>query len=256
MYYNDIDKYIKNIFDSSSSITTLKKLPDGGSLDSIEKNKLYKIQFVAIAVDVVGFKQLNKYTDPTVLHQIMAAFTSGVTKIMKEFKGQNIDIQGDGIYGIFPGDTKKSIDDSFSCACALNTFQNHINKLIRKNFPHKLKSGTDYYGSTEVSFDFGIGVWFSFDNYVARVGHGGTNDLIFMGKSVNNANLLAKQANRNGIDNILFNNLVESNFTEDKKSEHVKIGAYNKINIPELNVSVSGCNWVKTSYSAFVKNNV
>lgn len=259
MYYNEIDEHMKNVFDSKGEYEVLEKLPDAGSLEKMQLNKLYKVRFVSIAVDIVNFKKINRYTDPEIVNLIISEFTYGVTKIMKDFNGQNIDIQGDGIFGIFSGDHRSDIDNAFNCACALNTFRKHITKVINSKFPNQLKyNDNNYYnfGQNDAKLEFGIGVWFSFDNFITRAGHGSTKELIYIGESVNYANLLASNASRNNRPNILMNDLFTSNLTEEEKAANANIGQYTKVYIGEIGENVNGCNWIKINYNNFVDNNV
>lgn len=251
-YFNEIDTHMKNVFSSEDALITLEKLPSQEELEKMDMNKLYKVQFSAINVDIVGFKKLNDHTDPEVLNKIMSEFFYGVTKILKAFNANDIDIQGDGCFATFGGGQKSDIDNTFRCACALNTFKKHLNKVIDMYFPNELKN--NHYSSTEL--EFGIGIWQSWENFISKVGHGKTRELIYMGDSVNKSSAIAKIAARNGRKSILMNDLINSNFTDEQKKKIEEQGGLHSYYDYNLQQTIYECDWIMSNYNNFVDNNV
>ncbi len=257
-YFEDINSHMNNIFENYSSIEALKTLPSKSTLKDLENNKLYKTNFVSIAVDVVNFKKLSEYSEAAALNAIMNEFTYGVVKIMKEFTSPaKIDIQGDGIYAIYRIKTKDDVDAAFSILCGLNTFQNHLQAKIEKYFDRNQIKDSLYPNSFKEMFSFGIGASYSFENFISKVGHGVDKDLIFMGHSVNCANELAKLANRNGRKPILMDDLFQLNLTKQEKNRIQDIGGVNKININSSYAeNIHEFAWMLINYTHFVNNNV
>ena len=102
--------------------------------------------------------------------------------------------------------------------------------------------------------DYGVGVWFSFENYISSVGSSKTRDIVFMGDAINYANYLAKEAGRNGVEPILINQLLLENITKEYKSNNKNIWdfkEYQKIN----DEKIYGFSWIFTKYLNWIKNN-
>lgn len=255
-YKKQIDDHMKNKFENLEKIVNLDKLPDEQELDRMPDSKIFKVPFTCIFIDVVNFKKLSEHTDPKIVSCIMSEFTYGVTKIIKEFGGFRIQIQGDGIYGIFKSSTKDEIHEAFKCACALSTFQKHLNKNIERYFDGDIKYDRYSLSQSDESFSFGIGLYYSEENFISKVGHGSTRDLIFMGESVSKASVLAKTSNRNFFDRILMNELIKINFPDDSNPEKDNFSGFKKVFVRDLNEYVWSCNWVITTYNNFVDNNV
>jgi hypothetical protein len=63
-----------------------------------------------------------------------------------------------------------------------------------------------------------------------------------MGESVNNACTLASVASRGSYSKILFNDLISTNFSEETKTKHDKIGSFNNYSVSKLpNKKILGC---------------
>ena len=256
-YFNEIDKHIKNSFNNHADVQVLDNLPSKSELSNIDRNKLYKVNFAAIAVDVVGFKSMSKNTDDSIFNIIMNEFIHGVVKIMKVFHTPSrIEIQGDSVYAIYRVDTKADIDNIFATTSSLNTFQNNLQKRIDKKFPGGLKK--NIYSYNQAKFEFGIGASFSYDNFISVVGHGADTDMIFMGHALNCASALSKVASRNGKPDILIDELVQFNLTDEKKTRIKDIGGMNIVYGIQstYNEKIYGLNWINTNYNNYVKNNI
>lgn len=259
MSYNDIQTHMINKFGTNEQVEKLDNVPNAEKLKTLQDNKIYKTTLTAVAVDIIKFTELNMYSDPEVLSKVISEFTWGVTKIMKEYGGGQIDIQGDGIFCIMESSSSKAdIDRAFAMACELNTFRKHLIKNIKKYFPGKLKISNfnAFYASSDVNFDFGIGLYDSFENYISKVGHSSTRELVFMGETVNGANNLAKTAGRNGRKHIMMNNLFYTNFTDQKKQHINSSGSFSSLNMFNPSIKVWECDWIMSSYNSFVDNNV
>lgn len=245
MYFNDIDNHIKNKFKKNEKFIELKKLPESEKeIETLEADRVYKLPLISLAVDIVDSKSCEERYGIENWSKILSEFIYGVSKIMKEYSGKWITIQGDGIYCLFNGDKKEEIDNSFSCSCVINTFKSHLNSLIGK-----ILNGNERYRE----LDFGIGLWLSFENYISKVGISKNTDIVFMGDSVNFSNTLAKLASRKGCDSILFNELFMNNFSDEVKNKNYDTGSFNIYNNILNNIKIYGCNWTLTNYSNFIK---
>lgn len=132
MDYNEIQKHMINKFSNVEKIVELDDLPALEKIKELEDNKIYKTKLLCVAVDVINYKNLNKNTDIEVLSKIMSEYVYGVTKIMKEYGGTLIDIQGDGIFCVLSkSNTKEWISKGFSMLCALNSFRIHLQKMLK-----------------------------------------------------------------------------------------------------------------------------
>lgn len=243
MDYKKINEHMKTKFNSKDKINNISNLTDG-KIDEISDNQIYKASFSVVAIDIIDSVKLNDGLNIETYNKIISEFAFGVSSIMKEYNGLWITIQGDMVYAIFESKNKSEIDKVFDLACYLNTFMSHLNKNINKLL-----------GINKI-IEAGIGIWFSFENYITKVGKSGDRDIVFMGEAVNKANKLANLAGRNNFKNILFNDLLHNNFSEGKKIENNKIGSFNTYAINGLSDKVYGCSWIMTGYNNFIKNNL
>lgn len=247
--WKNINKHIKNKFINNEKIKNLKSFPNKSFINNMEDNQIYQTLFSCIAVDIIDSKnKLNEfeYEDWS---KILSEFAYGVTKIMKIYGGKYIKIQGDGIYGIFESNKKEEIDNVLDCCVELNTFKVHLNKQIYKTLFNEKN-----YNEKEMLIDYGIGAWFSTENYISNIGSSNTRDIIFMGEAVNYANYLAKQAGRDKLEPIMINQLLLQNVTSNYKNNNKKIWdfkEYKKIN----NEKIFGFEWIFTKYLNWIKNN-
>ncbi|MCK5867445.1 MAG: hypothetical protein KAG14_03520 [Mycoplasmataceae bacterium] len=256
-YYEDIDKHMENNFNNYTNVKKLDRLPSKSEMKDLDRNKLYKVSFAAIAVDVVNFKSMSENTDESIFNIIMKEFTYGVVKIMKEFHvPSRVEIQGDSVYAIYRINSKDHVDSLFATTYTLNTFQKNLQKRIDKKFPNKLKK--DVYGYSSIKFKFGIGASFSFDNYISIVGHGDDTDTIFMGHALNCASNLSKISSRNSIPDILIDNSMEFNLTDKKKEENKKNGGLSIVhNVSTIyKEKIYGLNLINANYNNYVLNSV
>ena len=243
MDYKIINEHMKNKFGSSDKIIELDNLTEG-KINSITDTQMFKAHFSVLAIDLVGSKKLNQTLDVEIYNKLISEFVYGVSSIMKSYGGLWITIQGDMVYCIFNTKTKSEIDTSFDAACHLNVFIKHLNKNFHK-----------FFNNTNIKA--GIGLWFSYKNYITKVGKSGQRDIVFMGEAVNGACTLANTASRNNYSNILFNGLIKANFTDKTNEEHNKIGSFNNYSLRDFpNQKIYGCDWIIIGYNNFVKNNV
>lgn len=242
-YRNKINEHMKIKFNSKDKIKKITSLTNS-EIDKISDNEIYQATFSVLAIDIVESVKLNDSLDVDIYNKIISEFVFGVSSILKKYQGLWITIQGDMVYAIFKSDQKVEIDNVFNAACDLNSFMEHLNKNISKilEINRTIKAG--------------IGIWFSSQNYITKVGKSGDRDIVFMGDSVNKACRLSSLAGRNNYETILFNDLVKNNFTKQTKINNNKIGGLNARNISGFNEKIYGCNWIMTNYINFVKNNV
>jgi len=251
-YYKKIQEHIKNKFLNDEKIEEIKKLPSDNEIDKLSDNKIYKIALTCIAVDIVESKKWNEKYKINEWSKIFSEFSYGISKIMREFDGKWITIQGDGIYCIFNSSIKKEIDSAFNCCCALNTFKEQLNNNIEKYI--KVNETINTYDDNYI--DYGIGMYFSSENYISKIGIRKERKIVFMGDAVNYANMLSKEASRNNYESILFNDLIEENFTEENKQKNNENGSFKYYyNIIE-NETILGCDWVLINYNNFIENSI
>ena len=246
--WKNLNNHIKNKFDNGEKIEVLNEFPSQNFINQMEDNKLYKLPIICIAVDIVDSKNKTKEFEIKDWSKILSEFAFGISKIMNIYNSKFIKIQGDSVYGIFKAQTKEYIDKSFDCCIELNTFKNHLNKMISKNI-----FGEEW-NETNEFIDFGIGVWFSFDNYVSVIGTNKKRDIVFIGESVNYASTLSKLASRNNNEPILFNELLLTNFSKQYKKNNKAFMDFDYQIFD--NKKIFGCSLIFTKYLNWIKNNI
>ncbi|MGL4183976.1 MAG: hypothetical protein ACRCRP_02465 [Metamycoplasmataceae bacterium] len=244
MNYKDIDQHMKNTFRNKKKIKELTKF-SVEKIKELKENQKYKATYAVIAVDIVSSLELKEELNIDIYNKIMSEFFHGVYSILYSSGGFEIKINENVIYAIFNSNLKKDIDNILDVGVLLNTFIEHLNKNIEKEF------------NLEEEFLVGIGIYSSSDNYITKISiNEKKEEVIFLGDSINNACILASIAGTKVFNRILFNNLVEGNFTEETKKENNKIGSFDVHYIEELDEDVFGCDWIKEKYLNYIENNV
>ncbi|MGL4950230.1 MAG: hypothetical protein ACRC4M_00085 [Mycoplasma sp.] len=183
MDYKKYKDHIDNKFDNGEKVEYLNKLPNKKKLQELEDNIVYFVGFACIAVDIVDSSSMTEIYGFEQSSKIISEFAWGISNIMKEFGGKWITIQGDGIYCVFDSETPEEINNIFGCSLYLNTYKEMLNKKINDDLGFK-------------KINYGIGIWYSEDNIISKVGSSKNRGIVFIGDSVNYANLLSKKASR------------------------------------------------------------
>lgn len=248
----EINDHMKNKFQSLdkveeiSSLSLLKKASIK-TLD-LEDNIIYSTQFICIAVDIRNSSSQLYNFDGQQWNAILSEFAYGITKIMKIYDAKYVKIQGDSVFGIFESNKKEKFDNVFDCAVDINTFKAHLNKVIEKYLM------SDNYDSELHYIDYGIGLWFNDQNFVSKIGHSSTRDVVFSGDAVNLSNKLSKIAMKNIEHPILFNELIYENFSNKYLTNNQEL--FEDIDLDEFDEEIYGSNAIFKNYLNWIENNV
>lgn len=248
----EINDHMKNKFQSLdkveeiSSLSLLKKATIK-TLD-LQDNIIYSTQFICIFVDIRNSSSQLYNFDEQQWNAILSEFAYGITKIMKIYDAKYVKIQGDSVFGIFESNKKEKFDNAFDCAVDINTFKAHLNKVIEKYLM------SDNYDSKHHYIDYGIGLWFSEQNFVSKIGHSSTRDVIFSGDAVNLSNKLSKIAMKNIEYPILFNELIYENFTNNYLNNNQEL--FEDIDSEEFDEEIYGSSAIFKNYLNWIENNV
>lgn len=203
---------IKTIFDNNEDINFVKEFPNKKFIDEyLINNHITRIPLISIAIDIEKSKnKINQFGIET-WSKIQMQFVDGISTILFKYGCKYINTNMDSIYGLFSVSTKSDIDNSMNCAFEINTFKYLLNYELSK-----LLSEFEYV-EDDLELNFGIGIWYSSDNYVTKLLIG-SNELFYMGDSINYSNFLAKKASRTNYASILFNDSIYNNLTNEYKN--------------------------------------
>lgn len=249
----EINDHMKNKFYNQgkikkiSSFAQLEKRMTTNILD-LQDNIIYSTQFICIAVDIRNSSSQLYNFDGQQWNAILSEFTYGITKIMEIYDAKYVKIQGDSVFGIFESIKKEKFDNAFDCAVDINTFKAHLNKVIEKYLM------SDNYDSELHYIDYGIGLWFSDQNFVSKIGHSSTRDVVFSGDTVNLSNKLSKIAMKNIEHPILFNELIYENFTNNYLNSNQEL--FEDIDLDEFDEEIYGSSAIFKNYLNWIENNV
>ncbi|MGL4951665.1 MAG: hypothetical protein ACRC4L_01620 [Mycoplasma sp.] len=258
MDYSKLSNHIKQKFDTKEKIIKLKNVPNDDKLEELVDNRVYSVGFTCLAVDIIDSSKMNEIYGIENTSKIISEFAWGISTIMNEFNGKWVTIQGDGIYCIFNAGIRDEIDNVLNCAATISTYKEMLNKIIK----NKLNFFND-------ELDYGIGIWYSSENLITKVGKKGNREIVFLGDSVNYANFLSKKSSRTiksnhqafsgfGFSNdifynsILMNDLFYQNLTEEFKY-HESI-TFNKLTIDKF--IIYGSDLFIVPFKNFIENNI
>lgn len=202
---------IKNIFDKNENINFVKEFPNQNFIDEhLTNNQITRIPLISIAVDIEKSKNKINQFGIEVWSKIQTQFMNGISSILLKYGCKYINTNMDSIYGLFSVALKSDIDNSMNCAFEINTFKYLLNYELSRLIPEF------EYIEDDLELNFGIGLWYSSDNYVTKLST--NNNLFYMGDSINYSNFLAKKASRTNYVSILFNDAIYNNLTDEYKN--------------------------------------
>lgn len=241
--YENINKHIKEKFlnfkkTNNLDLTKIKKDRNIKTWN-LDPNKIYKSKFICVAVDIVNSSNMLNDFEPNEWLAILSEYAYGIIEFFKKYNAIHIKIQGDSVFGVFIANTSEHFNNAFDCCVYINTFNEHLNKSINK------------YLNKENNIEFGIGAWYSDNNFLTMIGHQSCNDIVFSGDAVNLANKLSKMAGRNDYKPILLNNKLVSKFSKEfsKNNDEFLSNISNNKDIYESNA-------ILIKYQNYIKNNL
>lgn len=179
--YEESRKRIEDILNSKTDIKEVDSISNDE--DGFTYENGVRTWVGAMFIDIRNSTDYFKENNPEKVARVMRAFTSEIIEILRQNKKHvQIGIRGDCVYAIYSTPTKNDINDIFSDACFINTFQNMFQEiLINKDWP---------------TFEIGIGLGASKD-LVIKAGRKGSgiNDNIWIGNAVVDASKLSSEGN-------------------------------------------------------------
>lgn len=121
---------LKQQADNSIRVEHVDVVPPGGPS---HRGLWWKISDVAaVFVDIKGSTKLVSGADPRDVAEVYTYFVRAMTIIFNEFGALYIDIQGDGLFGLFSG--PNSLFSALACAVTMNTaVQSELRQYIKKS---------------------------------------------------------------------------------------------------------------------------
>ncbi len=170
-------------------------------------NGFYIQHCTALYVDIRGSSGLpDKYTRPR-LAKIYRSYISEVVAVLNANEDcAEVNIVGDAVYGIFNTPKKSDIDGVFSSAAMINSAVKTLNHKLGKRGIVAIKIG--------IGIDYGRLL-------MVQAGNSGSglNDVVWMGKAVNNASNLCHFANREWYDHpLMVSSVIHHNLNDHNKS--------------------------------------
>lgn len=186
------------------------------SRDQLTFTNGFYVNCSAMFVDMRGSKELaDKYKRPT-LARIYRSYISELVAVMRGHTDVcEVNIQGDGVWGVFNTPHKTDIDELFSVAYGASSIVDILNwRLEQKNLE---------------PLTIGIGVSYG-RALMVKAGHKGSSvsDVVWMGDVVNEAAKLSEYGNQSwGDREIMVSDIIYQNLSTHNKSLLVWNGSRN-----------------------------
>lgn len=194
---------IDNILSSGSgNYEDKEKLPSRNNLSYA--NGFY-VNVSALFIDIVGSSSMTDVHNRPVLAKTYRCFISECTAIINSsILCEEININGDCVWGVFDTASKSDIDHVFNLAAKLNSLITILNYKLRKKGYSSISVG--------IGIDYGRAL-------MIKAGYSGSglNDVVWMGDVVNSACHLSGIAGRNGRNTIVVSSCVYSNLNEHNR---------------------------------------
>lgn len=218
---SSLDRIEEILSSSDNDYSTLDYIPARGSFTYT--NGAYT-RAIALFIDIIGSSKLTSSHTKPVVAKIYRSFISECTAILNsEEICEEININGDCVWGAFKADCVDDYGIVFHVAASLNSLLGWMNWELNR------------YGYRQI--EAGIGVADG-SVLIVKAGYPGSaiNDLIWMGDAINQACHLANIAGRNGLEPILMTKSIVSRVNKHRQS----------LVYPINNSNVYGGNFVAT----------
>lgn len=195
--FTRLDNYLAA---AQSNYEEVKELPDR---DKLTYTNGYYANCSAIFVDIRDSSLLpNHYNRPKLAKLYRAYISETIAIINSHEKTREINIVGDGVWGVVNTPNKADIDELFAHACRINSLMKVFNyKLVKAGYdsgPLRVGIGLDYGRALMIKAGYnGIGI----------------SDVVYMGDVVNHAAKLAAKANKDYSPPIFLGNNVAANLS-------------------------------------------
>lgn len=205
-----IKNSINQILENSLEITN--EMP---SRDNFAKKNPRKVWIACIFIDIVGYTKICKNWPEKEVANLVRTFHEGILKIFKSHSIKNIEIQGDGIFGIVHISQQDSIEANnlFECAMNINGF---LNFFLKKRF----------------DFDFKISISLD-EELMIIVGKDDERKIVYAGGTINLAKKIIenekKLVNCILIDPLFYQNNKEILWNSQKNESYVSKIYYNSL---------------------------
>lgn len=180
------------------------------SIDIPKRNDLtysngYYINVTALFIDIIGSSDLTDKHKRPILAKIYRAFISECVAVINgSIICQEINVNGDCVWGVFEASTKMEINHVFQIAKKLNSLIYLLNLKLRKKGYEQISVG--------IGMDYGRALMVK-----AGFSGSGINDVIWMGDVVNSACHLCNIAGRNGHKPLIVSEAVYINLNDDEQ---------------------------------------
>lgn len=167
---------VKGFMSIPYDIQTIERVPT--KLDATFGEKASSIDAACLFIDIRNSSGLLAKNQPSAVANLLKAFHYICLKTIKESCGEVRSFNGDSCLAIFT--EKSGCDNAVSSAFAIKYY---LNLLLKGKYP------------IATNFDYGIGIDYG-KIFVVKVGYSGefNNDLIWIGKPINNASKLGNKA--------------------------------------------------------------
>ena len=188
MILDEVEADVSSQLDEQSrlgvQITRRNDVPDTGPTN---KGVWYQISGVtAVFADLKRSTELSAENSPTVAARAYTYFIRAMAVILDRFEAKYVDIQGDGIFGLFSGKGSRFL----AAACAI-TMRTEVEREVAGRF--EKDTSTDWDLTAGVGVDYGTLL-------VRRLGLRGTKqNEVWAGKPVNMASKLSSLAGPNHV---------------------------------------------------------
>ncbi len=209
--WQNINDHMKNAFTNITEIKqldTLKRIDNKSNYKkvSLKDNVTYSCPVAFLAVSISNHQQLIDQLDIDTYHVILKEYLYSVAKIMNIYYCSYIKVISNSIYCIFQTKTKDDIQNVVDCAIEINTFEQHLNKRIKKDIDEDI-----------TNLKLGIGIDYDKAALLSNNSINNVQDIFITSNALDNALELCKISNTTyELKNILITQMVKNNLTDQK----------------------------------------
>ena len=241
--YDESKARILEILSSKTEIEEVESIPKNENEFTYENG--IKSWVGALFIDIRDSTNYFKNNKEERVARVIRAFCSEIVTILKQNDNyRQIGIRGDCVYAIYSVTNKEDLEQIFSDAIFINTFQKMFQKILKQNnFP---------------TFKIGIGLGCSNDLIIkAGKKNSGINDYIWIGNAVVDASKLSGLGNKNGFKSIVLDSCFYSNISDKKANEEHNYSYYISKNYSTtLGEYVYHCEMINIRFNDWIDENL
>lgn len=202
---DSVDRIDSILAGADTNYTVVNEIP---SRDKLTFTNGFYVNCTCVVMDIRKSSELpDKYKRPTLAKIFRSYISESVAILNSNLQCREINIHGDGVWGVFNTPKKPDIDTAFSAAYSLSSIVDILNCRYKK------KTSNIEPISVGIGVDYGRAL-------MLKAGYKGSaiNDVVWMGDVVNQAAKLCSYGNQSwGDREIMVSSTIQQNLNDNNK---------------------------------------